>query len=323
MRAIRDWLRRTCPGERSSAPLTRQMSGVRLPPPRPPLTSTFGLSAGRLRSEKPTDWRVRAVRCRFVAGRKTFRAGAWRLTVEGPPKDPITGKRRKINRTVREPNTQAGAKAADIESARLIVEVDFERRRPSALRHWRRSLVSGSLGLAGCDLRAATPWVGLCSPCEPGPASAACRCSLQLTVRPASRRTMRAIYETVPRRESWAASLGLWRPVALHPIIMAVRPPRVAVRMGRCAGWEHSALRGPRNAVSHPARRPDIVVTADDDGASQEQLWAAVGLFDPDAWASMCARIGATGSAIPTVTNGSSTVRRRGSRTNPAMDRTS
>ena len=64
------------------------------------------------------------------------------------------------------------------------------------------------------------------------------------------------------------------------------------------------------------------IVTADD-GASQEQLWAAVGLFDPDAWASMCARIGATGSAIPTVTNGSSTVRRRGSRTNPAMDRTS
>ena len=97
---------------------------------------------------------------------------------------------------------------------------------------------------------------------------------------------MRAIYETVPRRESSAASLGLWRPVAFHPIIMAVRPPRVAVRMGRYAGWEHSALRGPRSAVSHPARRPDIVVTADDDGASQEQLWAAVGLFDADVWAS-------------------------------------
>ena len=140
-----------------------------------------------------------------------FRAGAWRLTVEGPPEDPITGKRRTINRTVREPNTKAGAKAAASELARLIVEVDVERRRPSALRDWRRSLVSGSLGLAGCDLRAATPWVGLCSPCEPWPASSACRCSLQLTVRPASRRTMRAIYETVPRRESSAASLGLWR----------------------------------------------------------------------------------------------------------------
>ena len=41
-----------------------------------------------------------------MAGHKRFRSGAWRLTVEGP-KDPITGKRRQISRTVREPNTKA------------------------------------------------------------------------------------------------------------------------------------------------------------------------------------------------------------------------
>jgi hypothetical protein len=57
--------------------------------------------------QKPTDWRVRPVRCRFVAGRKTFRVG-------------------KIKRTVGEPNSTAGTKAADLELARLIVEVDFD-----------------------------------------------------------------------------------------------------------------------------------------------------------------------------------------------------
>jgi integrase len=66
-----------------------------------------------------------------VAGHKRFRAGAWRLTVEGPP-DPITGKRQQVYRTVREPNTRAGAKAADIELSKLVVEVDAQRVLPSS-----------------------------------------------------------------------------------------------------------------------------------------------------------------------------------------------
>lgn len=66
-----------------------------------------------------------------MAGHIRFRAGAWRLTVEGPP-DPITGKRQQVHRTVRAPNTKAGAKAADVELAKLIVEVDAQRVLPSS-----------------------------------------------------------------------------------------------------------------------------------------------------------------------------------------------
>jgi integrase len=51
--------------------------------------------------------------------------------VEGPT-DPITGKRRQISRTVREPNTKAGARAADLELSRLIVEVESQRVLPSS-----------------------------------------------------------------------------------------------------------------------------------------------------------------------------------------------
>jgi hypothetical protein len=58
-----------------------------------------------------------------MAGHKRFRAGAWRPTVEGP-RDPITGKRQQVNRTVRAPNTRAGEKVADVELAKLIVEVE-------------------------------------------------------------------------------------------------------------------------------------------------------------------------------------------------------
>jgi len=58
-----------------------------------------------------------------VAGHKRFRAGAWRLTVEGPA-DPITAKRQQVYRTVRQPNTKAGAKATDLELSKLVVEVD-------------------------------------------------------------------------------------------------------------------------------------------------------------------------------------------------------
>jgi hypothetical protein len=57
--------------------------------------------------------------------------GAWRLTVEGP-KDPITGERQQIHRTVREPNTKAGAKVGGIELGKLVVEVDAQRVLPSS-----------------------------------------------------------------------------------------------------------------------------------------------------------------------------------------------
>jgi hypothetical protein len=57
-----------------------------------------------------------------MRGHKRFKDGAWRLVVEAG-KDPITGKRRQINRTVREPNIRAGETVADVELAKLIVEV--------------------------------------------------------------------------------------------------------------------------------------------------------------------------------------------------------
>ena len=66
-----------------------------------------------------------------MGGHKRFRAGAWRLTVEGP-KDPITGKRRQVHRTVRAPNTKAGEKTADLELAKLLVEVDGQRVLPGS-----------------------------------------------------------------------------------------------------------------------------------------------------------------------------------------------
>jgi hypothetical protein len=58
-----------------------------------------------------------------VRGHKRYKAGAWRLTVEGPA-DPLTGKRNQMHGTVRAPNTKAGAKIADGELAKLIVKAD-------------------------------------------------------------------------------------------------------------------------------------------------------------------------------------------------------
>lgn len=57
-----------------------------------------------------------------MAGHKRFKDGAWRLTVEGP-RDPLTGRRRPVNATVRAPNNRAGAQAADLELAKLVVAV--------------------------------------------------------------------------------------------------------------------------------------------------------------------------------------------------------
>jgi hypothetical protein len=44
----------------------------------------------------------------------------------------MTGKRQQVYRTVREPNTRAGAKAADLELSKLVVEVDAQRVLPSS-----------------------------------------------------------------------------------------------------------------------------------------------------------------------------------------------
>jgi hypothetical protein len=70
-----------------------------------------------------------------------------------------------------------------------------------------------------------------------------------------------------------------------HQIMVAVRPTRAAVRMGRYEGWEHSALRALEvlSVVWGGAR--DIIVTTNDDGVTHEQIWGAVELYDPDVWA--------------------------------------
>lgn len=64
-----------------------------------------------------------------MRGYKRFRAGAWRLVAEGP-KDPITGKRQQVFRTVRAPDNRVGEKEADVELAKLLVEVDARRTLP-------------------------------------------------------------------------------------------------------------------------------------------------------------------------------------------------
>jgi hypothetical protein len=66
-----------------------------------------------------------------MRGHKRFKDRSWRLIVDAG-KDPMTGKRRQIFRTVRAPNTRGGAQAADVELARLIVEVTSGETAPSA-----------------------------------------------------------------------------------------------------------------------------------------------------------------------------------------------
>lgn len=66
-----------------------------------------------------------------VKGNKRFKAGAWRLRVEGP-RDPVTGKRQQINATVRAPNNRAGAKLADAELAEMISKVEKGQALPSS-----------------------------------------------------------------------------------------------------------------------------------------------------------------------------------------------
>jgi integrase len=65
-------------------------------------------------------------------GHKRFRDGAWRLTVSAGT-DPVTGKRKQANATVHAPNNREGAKLADIELAKLVVEVASGRGVPNAI----------------------------------------------------------------------------------------------------------------------------------------------------------------------------------------------
>lgn len=56
--------------------------------------------------------------------------------------------------------------------------------------------------------------------------------------------------------------------------------------MGRYEGWEHSALRIVEVLSVTWGGARNIVVSSSDDGLSDDQLWAAVELYDPDFWAS-------------------------------------
>jgi integrase len=67
------------------------------------------------------------------AGHKRFKDGAWKLTVSAGM-DPVTGKRKQVHATVHAPNNREGAKVADIELAKLVVEVAAGRRAPSVIR---------------------------------------------------------------------------------------------------------------------------------------------------------------------------------------------
>jgi integrase len=66
----------------------------------------------------------------LVKGTKRFKAGAWRLEVDAGT-DPVTGRRRRLNRTVRAPNNKRGERQADTELAKLVVEARAQLALPS------------------------------------------------------------------------------------------------------------------------------------------------------------------------------------------------
>jgi integrase len=66
-----------------------------------------------------------------LRGTIRYRLGAWRLRVDGG-KDPITGKRRQIERTLRAPDNQKGRRLAETELSKLIAEVEARRTAPRA-----------------------------------------------------------------------------------------------------------------------------------------------------------------------------------------------
>lgn len=102
-----------------------------------------------------------------MKGNLSFTDGAWRLKVN-MGKDPLTGKRRVLNRSVREPNTAKGRKAAEAVLAHLVVEVEGGRVTPAggtggrtvgdALDEWmetkRHAWKLGTQRRYACDVRA-------------------------------------------------------------------------------------------------------------------------------------------------------------------------
>jgi len=66
-----------------------------------------------------------------VRGHVRFKAGAWRLVVDAG-RDPATGRRRTVNRTVRAPDTRAGRRLADSELAKLVAEAEAGRAVPAS-----------------------------------------------------------------------------------------------------------------------------------------------------------------------------------------------
>lgn len=66
-----------------------------------------------------------------MKGTIRYRAGAWRLRVDGG-NDPITGKRRQIERTLRAPDNRNGRRLAETELSKLVAEVEARRTAPRA-----------------------------------------------------------------------------------------------------------------------------------------------------------------------------------------------
>lgn len=73
-----------------------------------------------------------------MRGSVRWRAGAWRIRVD-IGRDPATGRRRQIERTVHAPNTPGGRRQADDELARLVAEARAGRLRPDPRRTRRKS----------------------------------------------------------------------------------------------------------------------------------------------------------------------------------------
>ena len=66
-----------------------------------------------------------------MRGNLRYKDGAWRIRVDAG-RDPVTGKRITLNRTVHEPNTRAGERRADAERARMVLEAEARRDVPTA-----------------------------------------------------------------------------------------------------------------------------------------------------------------------------------------------
>jgi len=65
-----------------------------------------------------------------MRGHLYYRAGAWRLVVNA--KDPVTGRRKPVHRTVRAPDNQRGRRQAESELAKLVAEVEAGQAAPTS-----------------------------------------------------------------------------------------------------------------------------------------------------------------------------------------------